>query len=257
MRHFFSDVDGTLLQNHSVSPSTIAKIKEFVSKGNKFYYATGRVDADIKLLEEKISIYADYRISQNGAVIKNRENKTVYSKVLSKNIIPQLVDYLYAIKGVTIEVTTVDDRYSNSERKISHNYEFTAPVIIDKNIIQKIVNLDCTLFLILSDDYKILAEAQKKINIMFPEYAYAIETSPGCMEVLPLGASKGTAIEFLQQKYKLDNRSIIVAGDSYNDVSMFNKYHENSFVMSGAPIAVKQQAKNVVDNVGQVIESFS
>jgi sucrose-6F-phosphate phosphohydrolase len=41
------------------------------------------------------------------------------------------------------------------------------------------------------------------------------------LDVLPAGANKGTAIEFLAQTWKIPRTRVVVAGDSGNDLSMF------------------------------------
>lgn len=41
------------------------------------------------------------------------------------------------------------------------------------------------------------------------------------LDVLPAGANKGTAVEFLAQKWRIPRTRVLVAGDSGNDLSMF------------------------------------
>lgn len=41
------------------------------------------------------------------------------------------------------------------------------------------------------------------------------------LDVLPAGVNKGTAVEFLAQKWRIGRPRVIVAGDSGNDLSMF------------------------------------
>ncbi len=252
MKCFFSDIDGTLLQNHKIDKDTVKKIKSFIEDGNKFILATGRIDADIKALEKSLGFFGDYRISQNGAVIKDKNDNIVYKKLLPKNIIEKLSEYVYSLENVTIEVTEVDKRYATAKRQISYVYEFTEPVIIDPKLKEKIPNLECTLFLILSDNEGQFQGFSKYIKDNF-EGIYAVQTSPGCLEVISNEVSKGNAIVYLQDILKIKPEDVVVAGDNYNDISMF-KIFENSFAMEMAPNDVKSYAKNVAKNVAEVIE---
>lgn len=252
MKYFFSDVDGTLLQNHKLDINTIATIKSFIDAGNKFVLCTGRIDGDIQNLEKSLGFYGDYRVSQNGAVIKDKNNNVIYKKLLPQDVIAKLTEYVYSLEDVTIEVTEVDNRYSTTPRHISYEYEFTAPIIIDEDLVSKIPNLECTLFLILSDNEQQFSDIAKYIKENF-EGIYAVQTSPGCLEVISNEVSKGNAISYLQNLLGIKSEDIIVAGDSYNDVSMFQKY-KNSFVMETAPEDVKTHAKNVAKTVAEAIE---
>ncbi|MDR2008368.1 MAG: HAD family hydrolase [Alphaproteobacteria bacterium] len=253
MKYFFSDVDGTLLQNHKLDSATVEVVRDFVKKGNKFILATGRIDPDIVGIEKVLGFSGDYRISQNGAVIKDKDNNVIYKELIPAEVVPALTDYVFGLQNVTIEITEVNNRFATAKRHISYTYEFTTPVAIDLNIREKIPNLECTLFLILSDDVVLFKKIQADIQEKWGDKVYAVQTSPGCLEVISTKVSKGNAIAFLEQKLGLKKADIFVAGDSYNDVSMFEQY-ENSFGMKEGAADAISKAKNIVNNVAEVIE---
>ncbi len=255
MKYFFSDVDGTFMQDHKLNENTNNTVKSFIDAGNKFVLCTGRIDSDIKKIEETIGFYGDYRISQNGSVIKDKNNNVIYKKLLPVAVITKLTEYVYSLKDVTIEITEVDKRYSKAPRHISYQYTFTSEIIIDKDLVSIIPNLECTLFLILSDNEEQFSVISKYIKENFTGI-YAVQTSPGCLEIISNEVSKGNAIAYLQDLLRIKSEDIIVAGDSYNDVSMFERF-ENSFVMETAPEDVKCYANNVVKNVAEAIEVMS
>lgn len=252
MKYFFSDIDGTLLQDHKLNPETTKIIKAFIDDGNKFILATGRVDKDIQRIEKGLDFFGDYRISQNGAVIKDKDNNIIYSELLPENVISKLTEYVFSLKDVTIEVTEADNRYSTQPRHISYVYEFSEPIIIDPDLLSKITNLKCTLFLILSDNEEQFIEISQYVKDNF-EGIYAVQTSPGCLEIISDKVSKGNAILYLQKLLGFKSEDVIVAGDSYNDVSMFQKF-DNSFVMKASPDDVKSYAKNEASTVAEAIE---
>ena len=53
--------------------------------------------------------------------------------------------------------------------------------------------------------------------------AELIYSSNRDLDVLPEGANKGTAVEFLAQKWKVPRTRVLVAGDSGNDLPMFTQ----------------------------------
>ena len=68
------DLDGTLLDdNGEIDSFSLNEIKDFCERGGNFVICTGRLDQDIEYVEEHLGFKGSYRISQNGAVIKNRQ----------------------------------------------------------------------------------------------------------------------------------------------------------------------------------------
>jgi len=256
LKYFFSDVDGTLLQDHKLDSNTVELIRLFVEQGNKFILATGRIDPDIIGLEKSLGFFGDYRISQNGAVIKDKAGNVIYKKLLPKEVVPALTDYIFGLQNVTVEITEVSSRYATAPRNISYTYEFTTPIAVDPNIREKIPTLECTLFLILSDDAELFKKIQNDIQEKWGDKIYAVLTSPGCLEVISQEVSKGNAIAFLEKKLGLDKKNIFVAGDSYNDVSMFEKY-SNSFGMKNGAAEAVSKASKIVSSVAEVIEAIN
>ncbi len=60
------------------------------------------------------------------------------------------------------------------------------------------------------------------------------------------GASKGTAVKWLADHYRVERSEVIVVGDWLNDVPMF-EWAEHAFAMAQAPDAVKAAASVVLD----------
>ena len=69
------------------------------------------------------------------------------------------------------------------------------------------------------------------------------------IEVTPRGCSKAQGLEFYLEKTGIERKNLYVIGDSGNDISMFNKFYDNSFVMSHANKSVKKYARIVVPHV--------
>lgn len=66
------------------------------------------------------------------------------------------------------------------------------------------------------------------------------------VDVVFKNCSKASGIEEICDKFKLSDDSVYVIGDSWNDLSMFERY-TNSYTFSYAEEELKPNAKNIVD----------
>lgn len=74
-------------------------------------------------------------------------------------------------------------------------------------------------YLVEQDDEATVAEFKQQLRRAGLEVS--VIYSHGCfVDVLPLGASKGAAVQYLVELYGLEQRQVVVAGDSGNDVEM-------------------------------------
>jgi hypothetical protein len=91
-------------------------------------------------------------------------------------------------------------------------------------------------------------ELNKKLR---EDYSNDIEASwvGTAIELTPIGCDKANAIKHYMSLVNADKDDIYVIGDSGNDISMFNEFHEHSFVMSHAYPSVKKYAKHEVPRV--------
>lgn len=258
VKHLFSDIDGTLLQNHKIDETTLTKIKEFIAKGNKFYLASGRIDGDIKhLISNHLKVDVDYRISQNGTIVFNKNNEIIYTDYLEQTNLKPLVEYLFSLDSnkITIEVSSVHNRYLVKPRVGTYFAEFEDVSVVEPNLAEKIGNsILPTVILLLCYDVDYLKVVQDYVNKNFSNYT-AVMTNTYLLEVLNKNSSKGKAIRSIVNKYNINPNDVYVVGDNENDVSMFNEF-SNSFVMNTAKEHVKAQANFMVNLVGDVIDSI-
>ena len=71
----------------------------------------------------------------------------------------------------------------------------------------------------------------KEINKVLREKYPDIESSWTSIvnELTPVNCNKGAGLEFYTNYLKIDKENVYVVGDSGNDISMFNKFHEHSY----------------------------
>lgn len=98
---------------------------------------------------------------------------------------------------------------------------------------------------------KIAKEVNKLLRDNFPN----IESSwSGIInELTPLNCNKGAGVKSYCEHFGVDPKDVYVIGDSGNDISMFNAYYDNSYVMQKAYPSVKKYAKHSVSGVHSLI----
>ncbi len=264
VKYLFSDVDGTLIKkqkdSHSyvIDDSTKKQIINFVNNGNKFIMATGRMDHDIKFLEDQIGVKCDFRISQNGSVICDINDNPVYQSHFPDEFAIDIANYCDSLSSsLRWEVSTFSNRYSSSKRPSHFVADFVNPIIVVENIVGEIgKSIIPTIFLLMAYDNNDFHSVRNYINEKYGDHLQAVSTGIGFLEIMSKGSSKGKAIDFLFNHYHYDKSNVFAVGDSENDVSMF-QCTKNSFAMKEANGKIINQANYVVDYVGDVIDYIS
>lgn len=88
-------------------------------------------------------------------------------------------------------------------------------------------------------------EATKTLNNTYSNIEAAWTTL--AVEITTKNVSKGASIEKYCEINNINKDDVYVIGDSGNDISMFKKFHEHSFVMKKAPESVKRFSKYVIN----------
>ena len=94
---------------------------------------------------------------------------------------------------------------------------------------------------------KLSKEINKELREKFPE----IESSWSLIvnELTPKGCNKGEGLKRYCKLVNIDPKDLYVVGDSGNDITMFNYFHENSYCMAHAYPSVKKYAKHIIAHV--------
>lgn len=251
-----SDVDGTLIQLGSIDAETLTKVKNFVNEGNVLILASGRVYADILEVEKALGVVADYRVSQNGMVIYDHQGNLLYNDKIPYDSLVSVLEYVFSIEGINIEINAADYRYANVARTVDFlhsSIDETSYIIVD-DLKQKALEIDVTTIVLMSHDDDLLSQLEEYINNNYQGSLQIVETYKGFMEVLSVNSSKGRAIDYLLPVIGLDKDQVYVVGDNYNDVSMFEHYYSNSYVIANANQEVISKGKYVVKSVGDLID---
>ncbi|KKM10689.1 hypothetical protein SY88_12815 [Clostridiales bacterium PH28_bin88] len=84
----------------------------------------------------------------------------------------------------------------------------------------------------------VLEDAEEKVRGILEKAGLpgrVVASTGGMVDVLPAGAGKGPALSYLQQKMGWDSRSLLVCGDSGNDLDMLTLGFATVLVGNAAP----------------------
>lgn len=249
------DLDGTLLNEYGkIDSASLDEIKLFCEKGGNFVICTGRLDQDIEYVEEQLGFKGEYRISQNGAVIKDKNGKIIFHEPISKNHLNKLNKIIFST-NLRTEVSDSQHRYFPSPRNPEEVAEFIDTSIVVKDLIEKVnTELEPTIYLTFGkkDDFKTIQHA---IQLEFGDEITALQTSPSSLEVFSKKVSKGNAVSYIMKRTDVDSENLYVAGDAESDISMFD-LTLNSFAVQKANETVKTAARHYVSTVGDLVKLY-
>lgn len=94
-------------------------------------------------------------------------------------------------------------------------------------------------------------EISREINKGLREHFTDVECSWTSIvnEITPKDCNKGFGLEYYCDYLKINPKDVYVVGDSGNDITMFNLFHENSYCMAKAYPSVKKYAAHTISRV--------
>ncbi|MBK1811948.1 HAD family phosphatase [Clostridium sp. YIM B02505] len=256
------DIDGTLLNsNHKITEKVKAAINIVANKENiPVILVSARMPKGIKFLQKELEIEAPI-ICYSGALILDKKGK-----VLSQEFIDAVeLEKIYKLASehnIHISLYKDDEWYIEEmdywAKQESEITNITPKIIGFKEII-KVWKNDGT------GPNKILCMASPEEIDILKENIKAVElniypSKPTYLEIMPIKASKTSAINCLQKEFGINKAEIIAMGDNYNDVDML-EYAGVGVAMGNAPEYVKKHANDVTltndeDGVGKALEKY-
>ncbi|QCX33905.1 HAD family phosphatase [Caloramator sp. E03] len=269
------DMDGTLLNSkREISDINKSALKKAFDMGVHIVITTGRIYLNAEYYSDLIGIKSPI-IASNGAIIKEKgSNEFIYKAVIPKEINLQILEICNKYKLYPRFHTITDIYYSDSLfnfMNLMFYFSFALKVkskdhrvrmhyIKSKRKWHEVFNLKkedivkCEIYSFDKEKIKNVYDELKKIG--------SIKVVPGfnSLEITRKDVSKGSAIKFLAEKYKIKREEIVAIGDSENDIEMI-QYAGFGVAMGNAIKAVKEKANYITtsndeDGVAKVINEF-
>lgn len=255
MKLVVSDLDGTLLNTQSqITDYTKAAVKKLVSNGVEFAIATGRGRASAVKLKKDIGLDI-YLICNNGANIYDKEEKSIFEKIIDKKTSHEIIRLLRERK-VAYNGFIDDDFYRDEYDKndYSRRLDFVEHVLGD------IEECPALHKIIIVEDADIILKINKELREKFSDVVEITISDPECIDIVPKECSKGNALKVIAQQLGIKMNKIMAFGDGENDLDMLRKVG-HPVVMENAQEIVKKEInntapKNIENGVALYLEKF-
>lgn len=266
------DLDGTLFypkgHHRLVSKKNTEFLRRFIDGGNRVVLVSSRGEDIIKRVVKEIERPLDY-LASTGAIMCI-DNQIVQDISMDNEIISYILKKIkedYAPLAYVMSCKNspwILSVHVKSRRLLEILYKtwykltfgiYREKFIIDEGAFKKqlfdgkIYSVNA--FFGLGKKAK---KANKELNKIIREKYPQIESSwmGLALEFSPKGCNKGAAVKFYADYIGINQDNVYVIGDSGNDISMFNQYYNNSFVMAHSYPSVKKYAKHKISRVYKV-----
>lgn len=256
MRLVVSDLDGTLLNEKSeISDRTRLVIRKLIESGVDFAIATGRGIGTVRAFKERIG-HDIYLICNNGANIYDKEEETIFEKVITEDVTEKLIKYF-------------------REKKVTYNGFYKKNLFIDEGSEESILTIETGFNLvrlknakefpfmtkmIVKDDPEIIKELCYDMRSKFSGYVDITISQPRCLDIVDKDCSKGKGIKLISEKLNIPLESIMAFGDGENDFDML-KVVGHPVVMENGLDIIKEKienkaGKNIENGVAEYLEKY-
>jgi Cof subfamily protein (haloacid dehalogenase superfamily) len=248
-----SDLDGTLL-NHAkkVNPRDREALSLAAAQGIELCLASGRMHIEMTQVMDEIGIAA-HSVSQNGALIHLKEGRLLHSKLFDTELAAKLYDIAKPYDLVKL-ICSGEANYITHATQASDEIQarmfqkFIVSEHVQEAITQDLPVCKFSFF----GGLELLLEVQRELNERVGDRLTMYLSDKDCLDIMPLGVSKGDALPILLDSIGLKADEIACIGDSFNDISMFG-ITPYSFAMHHGHSDVRKSAAHEVHSVADAL----
>lgn len=240
MKIICSDYDGTL--NHGgITEEKLSAMKKWQKEGNYFCVVSGR-QKDFFFELKKREIPLDFFLACNGAVIVDKEYRTVSDIRCNEDIANELIEYIFSL-GCPFAY------FCGNEFLRIRNRDFPDEEGIDYDKNRKLysfnqISTGCFSF----DEAKTVTE---KIREKFRKYLNPLQNGT-CIDIVPAGMDKAEGIYKLLALVGGKKEDVIAVGDNVNDEAMIKEFY--SYAMENGVESIKNIADRKTKSIENLIE---
>ena len=262
------DLDGTLFypkgKKRCISKKNVKFLQDFIDVGNRVVLVTSRsVEFTDKL---KAEIDRDYDVMNCTSSQIFSHGECIRDLAMDKDDLKDVLAYLDNEHHPIAYLMTSENHPCIIKQNarvpkivfwIYHRYWiaqhcYREPYVMDNDLFEsEIENSKIYKLMVFFGLGRSKKKVTRELNKLLREKHPNIESSWTLIvnELTAKDCDKASGLEYYCNHNHIDKKDVIVIGDSGNDISMFNKFHENSYVMSHAYPSVKKYAKYAVSRV--------
>lgn len=235
-----ADMDGTLLDQYGqLDPQMFELIDQLEQQGIRFCAASGRQYFSLKDTFAPVADKVVF-VAENGTLVMH-QGKELYSCTMPKDDIVAIINCVRTIPGATIVlcgkrsayIETQDPQALDELQKYYHQCQYVPNVLeVEDDFIKVAVcHFGGTEQLV-----------YPSVSHHFGHSHQVVVSASIWLDVMNANASKGAAIEHLQQHFEFEAQHTMSFGDYLNDLEML-AVSEHSYAMANAHERVKRVAR--------------
>jgi len=251
MHIFFTDLDGTLLNNQSnISLELKKAIEAYVSAGHIFVLSTGRPLSSVFDVINRTGLYLPniLIIANNGSLIYDCETKQSLQDLYMP--IEDALALVDKIESYGIHAQTYSSQYVICKKNDPEIQFYTKRTGMTPHFDENLQNL------LDADPYKVLAleiaDKSKLLQLQIDMQEFlgdryiSMFSCDQMLEFVDKCSGKGNAVKFVCNHYGVSVEDAYAAGDAENDISMLSAVG-HSIAMKNATDAVKAVASVITE----------
>lgn len=250
MKILVSDYDGTIFRNRDIDNIDRMSINNFISnKNNKFIIATGRGGSSFKKTVKLHDVnFFNFAILSNGAIIIDNKGNVIYDRCLKEDCVYEIFNYIkdQYMDGSRVFVCGVDYQFTLTTKDEIANF-------LREKLNSIINNIICITIELPEEDIAMARKVSDDIESLNKLSDVAVSRNSRYIDMVCKGISKKTAVNFIIDKYNLQDYELAAIGDGPNDINLLSMT-ENSFTFPDSEKIVKDNAKYIVSNLSECIE---
>lgn len=228
----FFDIDGTLLSEttHKIPESAKLAVKRAQENGHLLFINTGRCISNIVPSIKEMNF--DGYVCGCGTYIEYK-GKELLSKSLSNSFAKEVINDLHKYRIDSILEGKSGTYFDNDDLIVDEEVKAIKDHNIKNNLCEVKSFYDAALDF---DKFVIWTNPKSNFNEFYSKYKSTfdfIHRADNFYELVPLGYSKATGIEFLINELNIDFDNTYALGDSTNDLPML-EYVKNSIAMGNS-----------------------
>lgn len=232
------DMDGTLLlPSHQLGDQTLSSLRALKAHPVQLAFATGRHFLEMQPLLAQHALPA-YLISGNGTRVHDAQGERLFGHDLPPAVARQVIHSHWQTEA-TLHVFNDDGWFTGvdcpdvleAHELSGFRYRLTDPRTLAEHQVTKICFLG---------EHGDLCQLMVQLREALGDSADLCFSAVHCLEVLPLGCNKGSALRQLTQHLDIDMAACMAFGDAMNDLEMLGQVG-HGFVMRNAMAQLKAQ----------------